>query len=228
VALTCCGSGGSENNAAPTSIAAPAAAVYAQLKCKNGAGRTGFYYLPEGYNTKPLPAMLLFHGTGFNGKYMVDLFKAQAAEHQFIIIAPDSNASTPEWQDYLDSPDTAHAEDCYKEIAGLPDVKIDQDNVIAAGWSAGGWFAVYYATNNSLCSSYAVIHGGVDLNSLGPNMVRGFYSSGTSDNICGPELVTEAEQEVKELGYPTKLQIFDDDHYDLSTHEKKTIVDWWL
>ena len=63
------------------------------ITTQNTSGRTGAYYLPEGYRDRSLPLMVAFHGTGGSGKSMVGAFGPLADEHAFIIVAPDSGVS---------------------------------------------------------------------------------------------------------------------------------------
>lgn len=227
---SCGGDGSTDTLPIPTPTPIPQnpeAPIYQEIQIKNSIGRSGFYYLPAGYNLKPLPVLIAFHGTNYSGKYMVDLFRQQADRYNFIILAPDSNHSRPEWQDYLNSNDTHHTNNCIQELIGKDKVQIDSTKILTAGWSGGGWFASYYATNNSICTSYAVLHGGVTLDNIGPNIIPGFFSSGEDDGICSPPYVKWFENELKRKGYPTIFQVFPGDHF-IHEQERETLINWWL
>ena len=49
-----------------------------------GTGRTGVYYLPKSYKTRPLPVLILLHGSGVNGNWMLQSlpFKQYADKNQ--------------------------------------------------------------------------------------------------------------------------------------------------
>jgi len=65
--------------------AQPAEAVHGTIEVQNSAGRSGSYYLPEGYNLGPLPMLVGFHGTGGSGEDMVGAFALLADEWSFLL-----------------------------------------------------------------------------------------------------------------------------------------------
>ena len=215
----------------PIPVETPLPSVYKQLNTQNRIGRRGYYYLPTGYNLSAKPLMILFHGTNYDGKYMVDLFKWLAEQNKFIIIAPDSNHSDPEWlvpeQPRIFTSDFNHTENCINEVLSLNKVRVDYIKILAGGWSGGGWFATYFGTNSSMVTSFAVLHGGVTIESVGNNTIPGFFSSGENDGVCSPSFVSYYANTLNTMGFNCIYTTFIEDHF-IGSHEKQELINWWL
>lgn len=48
----------------------------------NDNGRTGTVFFPQGYRNRALPYMLLWHGSGWDGSDMINIFKQYAIEQK--------------------------------------------------------------------------------------------------------------------------------------------------
>ena len=213
-----------------TFIAPAAPAVIGRLSTEIAAGRTGYYYLPTGYNLRPMPLMISFHGTGWDGMDMIDIFSDMAEQYGFIIVAPDSNGARPEWEvpgiPYI-SDNYIHTRDCVDEVEALPKVRIDSNHVLSSGFSGGAWMAGYYGSTNMTIKQMAVLHGGVYEGGFGSNRPRAWFSCGSNDHICNCYLVKLAHDASVVLGFQTVTSTFDSAHEEISA-EKNALVQWWL
>src|SRR5260221_11242644 len=107
----------------------------------NSAQRSGSFLLPTGFNTRALPLLLVYHGSDGAGADMVSAFRSLAVARRFIVVAPDSRSFDGHfnWQvgdragdlteDYI------HALDCIAEVRAKAGVRVDEQRVLAAGFS---------------------------------------------------------------------------------------------
>jgi poly(3-hydroxybutyrate) depolymerase len=227
--------GGSEDrgDGGVAPVATPA--LEGTLATLNSAGRTGAFYLPAGYNQHPVALLVTYHGTGGKGADMVGVFRSLAAASPFAIVAPDSRVSPDglfTWE-VGDMPgekteDYTHTLDCIAELRAKPGVVIDENVVLAAGYSGGGSSAPYIATNEKLFRAYAVLHGGVIPGGIGANIIPGWFSTGTSDTLRPQELVQQSVDYMKGLGFgDVTFRTYSGGH-ELSMQEVDEVVAWWL
>jgi polyhydroxybutyrate depolymerase len=112
----------------------------------DGLRRTFRIFIPERYDTTPLPLLLVFHGGAGDGDKMVRLgFDELADEHDFVVVYPDGIDSN--WSDGRGTTDS--------ELQGVDDVgfvralldtlqatvHIDPARVFATGASNGAMFS---------------------------------------------------------------------------------------
>ena len=212
----------------------PLPAQEGTISAENSAGRHGAWYLPEGYNTHPVPFLLGFHGTGGEGTQMVSAFKDLAVTWGFGIVAPDSRA-TPEgvytWEvattPGLPTEDLLFAQTCLNEVLDIDGVELDRAHVMAAGFSGGGSSAPYLATWDDRFTRCAVLHGGVFPDGLGDHMVTCWFSTGTDDTVRSPDHVQGQADSMQAAGFPVVYEEFPGGH-ELTTQEKEALITWWL
>src|SRR5262245_15040688 len=60
------------------------------VKAATSTARQGAYYLPSDYESRSLPLMVSFHGTGGKGSLMILRLQARAERGGFMVLAPDS------------------------------------------------------------------------------------------------------------------------------------------
>lgn len=205
------------------------------ISASNSAGRTGAYYLPEGYRDRALPMMVAFHGTSGNGHSMIASFGRLSDEIPFVIVAPDSRVSPDgaiTWQvgdrSYEITGDYLHALACIDEVIAIPGVRIDMQHIIAVGFSGGGSSAPYIATRESMFTAFAVLHGGVFTGGLGKNRIPGWFSTGDDDPMRPPDMVGQAAEETRNVGFaPITFRTFPGAH-GLLDDEKRALLAWWL
>jgi predicted esterase len=177
---------------------------------------------------------VLFHGTGEQGSTIANAFRPLAQKHGIVMVAPDSRRSPGgsfTWQ-VSDEPndltaDFHHTLRCLEEVLGMPDVAIDWGRVLAAGYSGGGSSAPYFATNERRFRAFAVLHGGVYPTGLGPNRVRGWFSTGEADSVRSPEAVRRAAESARSRADAIEVRTYPGGH-GLSERELAEVVAWWL
>ncbi len=163
------------------------------VQARTSTGRQGTYFLPRDYESRALPLMVGFHGTGGKGSLMILRLQALAEREGFIALAPDSANVSGVWvvgqrPDDL-TEDYRHVMDCVREVLRAPGVRIDPAHVLAAGFSVGGSVAPYMASHENLFTAFAVLHGHVALGSIGPRRPRGWLSAGERDRVRTVEYV---------------------------------------
>ena len=205
------------------------------LQTTNEPGRTGAYYLPEGYNLRPLPLMLAYHGQGGNGDGILGAFVSLADEYHFIIVAPDSRwhsgyGYTWEVGDRPGeiTPDYRHALACMDEVAGFPFVAVNPGHVLAVGHSAGGSSAPYMATNSSRFTASATLHGGVFTGGLGGYKIPAWFSTGESDTLRTPTHVKGQADSMRNAGFPDVVFHVYPGGHELIANEIRDMVTWWI
>src|SRR5215831_14518447 len=57
------------------------------VQAATSTARQGAYYLPNGYESRPLPLMVSFHGTGGKGSLMILRLQALAEREGFMVLA---------------------------------------------------------------------------------------------------------------------------------------------
>jgi poly(3-hydroxybutyrate) depolymerase len=101
--------------------------------------RSYFVFTPSGLSG-PAPLLLLLHGSGQDGKSLIDLWQELAQREGIILVAPDSS-DPAEWDYRKDSPDLLHA--VITEVESKH--AVDPRRVYLFGDSAGAVYALYLA-----------------------------------------------------------------------------------
>jgi poly(3-hydroxybutyrate) depolymerase len=218
----------------PADAGPPTMSAEGQLLALNSSGRTGSFYLPANCGGHARPLLLAYHGSDGSGADMVGAFRDLAVSRGFIIVAPDSRliAGHYNWQ-VGGSPgsvteDYTHALECLAEVRAKPGVTLDEQHVLAAGFSGGGSSAPNLATNQPLFRAFAVLHGGVIQGGIGSNVIRGWFSTGQDDPARPPALVQQSVDYMKGLGFAdVSFKLYPGGHV-LSAPELTAVVTWWL
>jgi len=202
------------------------------VQAATSTGRQGAYYLPSDYESRSLPLMVTFHGTGGKGSLMILRLQALAEREGFMVLAPDSVSVAGVWsvgqQPEDMTEDYRHVMDCVREVLRVPGVRIDAARVLAAGFSVGGNVAPYIATRESLFTAFAVLHGHVVLGSLGRLHPRVWLSTGDRDRVRTVEYMRSVAGHLTAEGFPSvELRVFKVDH-SLGDDELAALVAWWL
>jgi predicted esterase len=180
--------------------------------------------------------LVALHGTGGDGRAILDAFRSLADERGFAIVGPDSRKTpngTFSWE-VGDKPgevtdDYRHVVACMNEALGQIGADADRSRILIAGHSGGASSAPYIATNRRPFSAFAVLHGGVFEGGLGHRDVRGWFSTGTQDTVRSPAHVRDALERARKQGGLSDLTYreFPGGH-GVSAAEAKALVDWWL
>lgn len=139
---------------------APAAlaqkAFRATLKTTTGE-RSYYLFVPDGVDkAKPAPLLVVLHGSGRDGRSLVDPWKGLAAKEGFIVVGPNSLNSS-EWQIPVDGPDFIY--DVVEDLKTK--YPIDPRRVYLFGHSGGAIQALHLALYESEYFAAAVAHAGV-------------------------------------------------------------------
>jgi poly(3-hydroxybutyrate) depolymerase len=211
----------------------PSPAFESTVHVTTGTGRRGTYYLPGGHEARLLPLLVALHGTNGTGAFMVWRLRALAERHRFIIVAPDSVGITGTWgvghrPDEV-TEDYRHILRCVREVLTLPGVRVDAARVLIAGYSVGGSAALYVASHDDLFTAFAVLHGHVAPQVIGPRRVRGWFSAGDRDRLRTVGAVKSAVDHLtREAHFPeVQMRVFATDHT-LREDELNALVAWWL
>jgi poly(3-hydroxybutyrate) depolymerase len=202
------------------------------VQTATSTARQGAYYLPSGFEARPLPLMVIFHGTGGKGSLMIARLQALAEREGFMVLAPDSVSVAGVWSvgpgpDPV-TEDYRHVMNCVREVLRVPGVRVDPARVLAAGFSVGGSVAPYLATRESLFTAFAVLHGHVVPGSWGRLRPRAWLSTGDRDRARTVEYMRSAAGALMREGFPSvELRVFKVDHR-LGDGELAGLVAWWL
>jgi poly(3-hydroxybutyrate) depolymerase len=202
------------------------------LQAATSTGRQGAYYLPRGHESRALPLLVFFHGTGSKGSLAILRLRALAEQAGFIALAPDSVSVAGVWTVGQGSHETTedhhHAMACVREIMAVPGIQIDLAHVLAAGFSIGGNAAAYVATHEAMFIDLAVLHGHVAPGALGPRRPRTWVSAGDRDRARTAEYMRSVAEHLGQQGFRNvALRIFRADHT-LQDEELAELVAWWL
>lgn len=206
-------------------------ATIRKLKIKNSGNRSGHYFLPENYASKETPVLLLLHGSSIQGLKVLRLFKKIAARRGFVIVAPDS---VNEWgwsiADNYSHPteDQTHILDALHEVLSLKDINPAANKILVAGISAGGAVASVLGTNDTRFSNFAVLHGGVRLNSLGQLKPSVWLSTGTIDPFRTPSELQTYRAELELSGFSAVEYREYDVAHEVPLAERKELIRWWI
>ncbi len=111
------------------------------VQAVTSTGRQGVYYLPRGHESRALPLLVFFHGTGGKGSLAILRLQALAEQEGFIVLAPDSASVSGVWmvgqRPGETTEDHRHVMACVREVLAAPGVRVDPGRVLAAGFSVG-------------------------------------------------------------------------------------------
>lgn len=202
------------------------------VQAATSTARQGAYYLPSGYESRSLPLMVTFHGTGGKGSLMILRLQALAEREGFMILAPDSVSVAGVWlvgqrpDDVTE--DYRHVMDCVREVLRVPGLHVDPARVLAAGFSVGGSVAPYIATRERLFTAFAVLHGHVVSSAWGRLRPLAWVSAGDRDRVRTVEYMRSVADQLTREGFPSvELRVFKIDH-SLGDDELAALVAWWL
>lgn len=147
-------------SAAFLTLAVSAASEDAQILKRSlvhGTNQRAYYeYIPDGIQSgSPVPVVLLLHGSGRDGRTLVQPWQSLAKKHVFVIAGPDS-LDRAGWSMADDGPDFLN-EIVERVKARAP---IDGRRVYLFGHSAGGFHAFDIALLESEFFAAAAIHAG--------------------------------------------------------------------
>ena len=126
-------------------VSLPEPGAESQKKTLSFGGESRPYYMftPSGL-AAPAPVLLLLHGSGQDGKSLINLWQGLAQTEGIILVAPDSS-DPADWDYRKDSPDFLHA--VLGEVESA--YAVDTQRVYLFGYSTGAVYALYLSTVES-------------------------------------------------------------------------------
>jgi len=186
-----------------------AAADKATKETFGSGGRTRTYYLlvPESAKkTGSPPLIVLLHGSGRDGKSLLDPWTPLAKKEGIVLAAPD--ALTPQgWRVPEDGPDFLY--DLIEMLTTQFD--IDKQRVYLFGHSAGAGHALVMALMESEYFAAIAVHGGALPESSDPMMEHATRKTpiamwiGTDDALFPLSVVRATRDALKSHGFPPEL-----------------------
>jgi poly(3-hydroxybutyrate) depolymerase len=134
---------------------AHAAVATQQSLSFEGRDRTYYLYAPDGVE-QPLPIVVLLHGSGGNGLFMLQRWQEIAARERIALLAPDSLHTEIGWDLHNDGPDYIHA--AIQAVAAAHPV--DFHRLYLFGQSGGAVYALNLAMLESEYFAAAAYHAG--------------------------------------------------------------------
>lgn len=202
------------------------------VQSATSTGRQGAYYLPAGYESRTLPLLVFFHGTGGKGSLAVLRLRMVAEQAGFIVLAPDSVSVAGVWMIGQRPGDTtedhSHVMSSIRELTAIPGVHIDPAHVLAGGFSVGSSAAAYLATHEAMFTDLAILHGHVAPPAIGPRRPRTWVSAGNRDRVRTVEYMRSVADHLGQQGFAkVELHVFRADHT-LQDEELDGLLAWWL
>jgi poly(3-hydroxybutyrate) depolymerase len=114
---------------------ASAASITRETVTSGGKERSYYLFVPDGEQSKPL--VMLLHGSGRNGKILLEHWRAVAEKEGIVLVGPDANISQS-WSAPIDGPDFLR--DVIEAVKAR--AAIDDRRMYLFGHSAGGMFAL--------------------------------------------------------------------------------------
>jgi poly(3-hydroxybutyrate) depolymerase len=181
-----------------------------------GKKRTYYLFVPEGVSKeKPAPLLVLLHGSGSNGKLLVEHWQKLAAQEGFILAGPDARDPV-QWGMPQDGP--LFLRDLVEELKKTQPV--DPARVYLFGHSAGAVFALYMtALESEYFTAVAVSAGAMRENTYSmldeaERKVPVALFVGTKDPFFPLSVVRGTRDAYKQRGFPVELtEIPNHDHY---------------
>ena len=165
---------------------------------------------------------------------MLNTYAAEATEHGFALVAPDSRVSPTgsyTWEVGTEpgeiTEDVLHTRALLEELVSFG-VVLQEGRLLATGHSGGGSSGPYMATNDERFNAYGSQHGGAFPGGMGENLIPGWFSTGEDDDVRDPDHVQGQAEDVAAAGYPVpEVRIYPGGH-DIGEQERSELVDWWL
>jgi len=140
-------------------LAVPAQAAESVSKLSfsfDGRDRTFYVLVPDKASDAPRPLLVLLHGSGGSGLFMIQRWQDEAAREGIVLLAPDSLHTDIGWDIHNDGPDYIHA--AIQAVAAAN--AIDFHRLYVFGQSGGAVYALNLAMLESEYFAAAAYHAG--------------------------------------------------------------------
>ena len=131
-----------------------AASITRETVTSGGGPRSFYLFVPDG--EKPKPLVILLHGSGRNGKILVEHWRGLAEKEGIVLAGPDASVSRG-WSYPIDGPDFLR--DVVEAVKGK--VTIDDRRMYLFGHSAGATFSMQMTMLESTYFAATVAHAGL-------------------------------------------------------------------
>jgi poly(3-hydroxybutyrate) depolymerase len=172
-----------------------------------GANRTYYLFIPEKAGRGPAPLVLLLHGSGHNGKSLVDPWLPLAKSEGIILVAPD--ASNPQaWRIPQEGPEFFHD---LLEMIRIAHSEVDDRRMYIFGHSAGAIHGLDLGLLESEYFAAVAVHAGVvspevaPLIEQAPRKIPMAIWVGTNDALFPRAVVRHTRDILNARGFNTQL-----------------------
>jgi poly(3-hydroxybutyrate) depolymerase len=171
-----------------------------------GASRTYYLFVPESAKDKPSPLIILLHGSGRDGRILVDHWEPLAKKEGIVLAGPDATVRDG-WGMRDDGP--LFLRHLFEEIKGKH--SIDQRRVYIFGHSAGAVHGLTMAILESEYFAAVAVHAGAlapDMMSFIPRAARKIPIAiwvGTNDRFFPPKAVRATRDALNQHGFNAEL-----------------------
>jgi poly(3-hydroxybutyrate) depolymerase len=168
--------------------------------------RTYYMFVPESLGSEPAPLLITLHGSGRDGRPLVDLFRDIASKERFIVVGPDATDRRG-WQAPADGPAFLY----FLIEAVKAKRAVDGRRMYLFGHSAGASFALTMGLAESEFFAAAAVHAArmtpEDQGQLPlvPRKLPIVLFHGTSDSVVPILSGREARDALTKAGFPAEL-----------------------
>ena len=198
-----------------------------------GSGSTQqsyFLYVPEhGKKAKPMPVIVVMHGSGGDGLGQVAAWKPLAEANNIILVGPNITNSAAAWDELYEHPEWIR--DVIDEIGKKHPV--DGRRMYLFGYSAGGMFTFYLGLMESRYFAAAAVHGGViedhkyAIADLAARKIPFAYYIGTKDHWWTVDKTRATRDALTSRGFTVHyLELKGADHNFYARYEEITSDAW--
>jgi poly(3-hydroxybutyrate) depolymerase len=169
--------------------------------------RTYYLFVPDNLGPEPAPLLLLLHGSGRDGRPLVDLFRDVASKERFIVVGPDATDRRG-WQ----VPDDGPAFLYFLIEAIKAKHAVDGHRMYLFGHSSGASFALAMGLAESEFFAAAAVHAARmrpddrDRLPLVPRKLPIAMFHGTSDGTVPIASGREARDALVKAGFPVDFR----------------------
>jgi poly(3-hydroxybutyrate) depolymerase len=184
-----------------TSAAAGAGITRETLKIDRDS-RTYYLFVPDSVGTEPAPLLITLHGSGRDGRPLVDLFRGAASKQRFIVAGPDA-IDRRGWELPADGPAFLY----FLVEAVKAKHAVDGRRVYLFGHSAGASFALTMGVMESEYFAGVAAHAAALQEDLGgqlraaPRKLPIAMFHGTRDNVVPIAIARQARDALISAGF---------------------------
>jgi poly(3-hydroxybutyrate) depolymerase len=202
--------------ASPARAASAASLSKETLKIEKDQ-RTYYLFIPDTIGPEPVPLVIALHGSGRDGRPLVDLFRSIAAKEKFIVVGPDATDRRG-WQVPADGPAFLY----FLIEAVRAKHAIDGRRMYLFGHSAGASFALSMGLMESEYFAGIASHAlafqeeGREQLLAAPRKLPIAIFHGTSDGTIAIDMARSARDVLVKAGFPV-------DFHELAGYEHNSI-----